>query len=484
MVTIALGGDTMLGRMVGEELAHRPPASVWDPELLDVFREADCAIVNLECCISERGETRLAPGRPFAFRAPPRAVEALEAAGVRAVWLANNHALDFGEDALLDTFRYLESSEIAWAGAGRDLSQARQGATITAHDVRIGLIGLADHPADDAATADRPGIAWVGSDELARHGPPDWLLAEVGRQAATCDVVIVGPHWGPNMHLRPQAHHPAVARAMVAAGASAITGHSAHVVQPIDVVDGAPVCYDLGDLLDDYAVDSELRNDLGILALLTPGERLELIPLRLEYTRTRLATGDDHALIVERLLTPARRASIDLRLVSGRLVLDLSGPAGPGAGGRVIGQRGHHVLPHTADTGISATASTLAGLFEEAASAFGELVADIASDVAPSVWLDVALEGDDLPGLAYAWLSELVTLGDVHRSAVVASDIREIDEPAAGGPDRWKLRGRVGLRRYGGPGVRIRRDVKAATYHGLVVERVGRSWTMQAYLDI
>jgi poly-gamma-glutamate synthesis protein (capsule biosynthesis protein) len=330
MVTIGLAGDTMLGRMVGRELEHRPPDSVWEPALLEVFREADCAIVNLECCISDRGAPWPAPGKPFYFRAPPVAVEALAIAGVKAVWLANNHALDFGETALLDTFRHLESAGIAWAGAGRDLSHARRGTTITVRDVRIGLVGLADHPADFAATPARSGIAWVGPDELARRGPPEWLVAEVQRLAATSDVVAVGPHWGPNMQLRPQPHHPALARALVAAGATVVTGHSAHVTQPIGVIDGAPVCYDLGDLLDDYAVDPELRNDLGILALFTPGKRLELVPLRLEYTRTRLATGDDHARIVERLLTPARRAGIDLRVERGRLVLELP-PATTGA---------------------------------------------------------------------------------------------------------------------------------------------------------
>lgn len=324
MVTIALGGDAMLGRMVGEALTSRPPASVWDPGLLEVFREADLAIVNLECCVSERGEPWAAPGKPFFFRAPPVAVEALAAAGVRAVWLANNHALDFGETALLDTFRHLEAGGIAWAGAGRDLEQARRGAVIAVNGLRIGLVGLADHPADYAATPDRPGIAWVASDELARDGPPDWLVAEVRRLARTCDVVAVGPHWGPNMLLRPMPHHPAVARALVAAGASIVCGHSAHVVQPIGLIDGAPVCYDLGDLLDDYAIDPKLRNDLGLLALFRPRERLELIPLRLDYTRTRVATGDDYARLVNRLLAAAERDGVDLRVEGKRLVIDLS----------------------------------------------------------------------------------------------------------------------------------------------------------------
>jgi poly-gamma-glutamate capsule biosynthesis protein CapA/YwtB (metallophosphatase superfamily) len=331
MVTIALGGDTMLGRKVGEALLERPPASVWDPALLAILGEADLVVVNLECCVSERGEPWPAPGKPFFFRAPPAAVAALAAAGVRAVWLANNHALDFGEIALLDTFDHLDRAGIAWAGAGPDLAQARRGAVIQAGDTRIGLLGFADHPADFAATASTPGIAWADPERLSRHGPPVWLVEEVRRLSATCDVVIVGPHWGPNMRLRPMPHHPAVARALIGAGASLVAGHSAHVVQPLELVDGAPVCYDLGDLLDDYAIDPELRNDLGVLLLFEPDRRLELVPLRLEYARTGLAAGEDRARLVGRLRAAARRDGIDLRDEGGRLVLDLADRPAPNA---------------------------------------------------------------------------------------------------------------------------------------------------------
>jgi len=328
MVTIALGGDTMLGRMVGRELAHRPPASVWDPELLEVFAEADLAIVNLECCISERGEPWPAPDKPFFFRAPPAAVDVLVAAGVRAVWLANNHALDYGVPALLDTFRHLEAAGIAWSGAGADLAEARHGPVVSAGGKRVGLVGFADHPADFAATATRPGIAWVSPGGPADGAPPAWLVEEIGRLRAASDHVVVGPHWGPNMRDRPLPHHRPLARALIAAGASIVAGHSAHLVQPIGTMGTTPVCYDLGDLLDDYAVDPVLRNDLGVLALFRPAERLEFVPLRLEYTRTRLAKGDDHARVVERLQRASREEGVELRLEHGRLALDLT----PGGG--------------------------------------------------------------------------------------------------------------------------------------------------------
>ena len=318
--TIALGGDVMLGRGVATALAERPAADVWSPELRAVFGEADIVIVNLECCISEGGEPWDPERKPFHFRAPQRAVEALTAIGVRAVWLANNHALDFGRQALEDTLDYLARAGITVVGAGRDLAEARDGRIVEAGGARIGLVAFADHPADFAATSGTPGIAWS---DIA-GGAPDWVAEQVRRLSRSCDVVIGGPHWGPNMGTSPPPRHRTVADDLVAAGLGALAGHSAHVVHGVERLDGAPICYDLGDLLDDYAVDPILRNDLGMLALLRPGERLELVPLRLEFARTTLARGSDHAAIVERVILASRAMGTDLRLEAGRLILSLS----------------------------------------------------------------------------------------------------------------------------------------------------------------
>jgi len=311
----------MLGRLVGEALRTRPAASLWSAELRDVLAEADLAIVNLECCISERGAPWDPQHKPFHFRAPPAAVETLAAAGVRAVWLANNHALDYGSDGLQDTFEHLAAAGIAWAGAGRDVTEARRGAEIEVAGARIGLVGMADHPADFAAGRERPGIAFAA---LRSGQAPGWLLDEIRRLREHCDLVVAGPHWGPNMRPAPLPHHPAMARQVIAAGADAIAGHSAHVFQAIELIGDRPVCYDLGDLLDDYAVDDELRNDLGILALWRPHERLELVPLKLEFCMTTIARGDDHAWIVRRLRQAGRVVGCEPNVESGRLVFDLA----------------------------------------------------------------------------------------------------------------------------------------------------------------
>jgi len=148
-------------------------------------------------------------------------------------------------------------------------------------------------------------------------------------------------------------------------------------------------------------------------------------------------------------------------------------------------RRRHVLLPHTADAGLSAEADDLPGLFEEAAAALAELLAEVAPEVEASTWEAITLEARDLPGLVYAWLNELIALGDIHHGAIVTATVERLDGPARDdADDAWRLLGRVGIRAYGEPGVRALRQAKSATYHGLLVERRGGGWTMRAYLDV
>jgi poly-gamma-glutamate capsule biosynthesis protein CapA/YwtB (metallophosphatase superfamily) len=308
---VALAGDAMLGRKVAERIDDEGAESLVAEEVVELTRAADLFVLNLECCISERGTPWPDPHKPFFFRAPPVATEVLRRLGVDCVTLANNHALDFGHVALLDTFDCLRSAGIAWVGAGRNVQEARAPAILESNGVRLGVLGTSDHPREYAARPDRPGIAFGF----------DWLPAAIERLEA--DVALVTPHWGPNMTSEPLLRIRRAAAALRAAGATLIAGHSAHVFHGV----GDGVLYDLGDFLDDYAVDSKLRNDLGLLFLLTldrqKPRRLEVVPLKLDYCNTRLAEGEDAAWIRRRFRAACAALGTDVAEQAGRLVISL-----------------------------------------------------------------------------------------------------------------------------------------------------------------
>jgi poly-gamma-glutamate capsule biosynthesis protein CapA/YwtB (metallophosphatase superfamily) len=302
----------MLGRKVAETIASDGPDGLVADEVVEVTQAADLFVLNLECCVSERGTPWPDPRKPFFFRAPPAATEVLNRLGVDCVTLANNHALDFGREALLDTFEHLSSAGIVWVGAGRNVEEARAPALLEANGLSLAVLGCSDHPRDFAAGPDSPGIAYG----------LEWLPTAVAELDA--DAVLVTPHWGPNMTAEPVPHVRRAAAALRTAGATLVAGHSAHVFHGVE----PGILYDLGDFLDDYAVDPKLRNDLGLLFLVTlerdGPRRLEAVPLKLDFCHTRLAEGDDAAWIRRRFRSACAALGTEVDEENGRLVALLS----------------------------------------------------------------------------------------------------------------------------------------------------------------
>jgi Bacterial capsule synthesis protein PGA_cap len=327
-ITLALAGDTMLGRGVAQTIGRSGAASLFADEVVEAVRAADLFVLNLECCISERGDPWPVPGKPFFFRAPPLAKEVLTTLGVDCVTLANNHALDFGEEGLLDTLAYLERAGIASVGAGRDDVQARAPALLEANGFRLAVLGVTDHPEDFAATGERPGVAFADL----RRDVPAWLTDAVEEASAAADAVLVTPHWGPNMARDPVPHVRAAAHVLSEAGATVIAGHSAHVFHGVS----GGVMFDLGDFVDDYMVDPVLRNDLGLLFFVTLDHagpsRVEALPLKLDYCHTKVARGEDAAWIRRRFRQACAALGTDVREEDGGQVIELRRhESGPGS---------------------------------------------------------------------------------------------------------------------------------------------------------
>lgn len=301
---IILFGDVMLGRGVDAEWRAGKPADAFWGTVLPVLRSVDGVFANLECAITAHAGRWSRTPKVFHFRASPATTSILRAANIRWVSLANNHSMDFEPQGLLDTLAHLDQAGIAHAGAGHDREEAMAPSMVTVGGLRIGLIALTDNEEPFAAREGRPGTWYTPI------VPTDSVLAPIAermdalrRSGAT--LVIVSVHWGPNMVVEPPPHHRAFAHALIGLGADVVHGHSAHLVQGVELWRGRPILYDAGDVLDDYAVDPVLRNDHGMLFRLGVDPdgpaMLTMLPLRLSFAQVDLAEGETAAMICARM---------------------------------------------------------------------------------------------------------------------------------------------------------------------------------------
>lgn len=328
---LALGGDLMLGRLVAERLKGMAPEQVWGG-LLPLLRSADALAVNLECVIATGGTPWQPARKAFHFRSGPEAIGVLQAGGVSLVSLANNHVLDYGQDALVECLERLERAAVPYAGAGRDEREARRPALAPLRGLTLGMVAFTDNEPAWAAGPARPGVSHVPIDP----DHPSFALVEQALTEARrgADLLLASFHWGPNMVRRPPPRFRTYAQRVIEAGADIFHGHSSHLFQGVARHRGGLILYDCGDLVDDYAVDPWERNDLQFLFLVegsgTRLERLRMQPLRLTVARVDPASGWETRWLQARMLELCAELGTQAARRGSELVVELSEPAPPG----------------------------------------------------------------------------------------------------------------------------------------------------------
>jgi poly-gamma-glutamate capsule biosynthesis protein CapA/YwtB (metallophosphatase superfamily) len=206
-----------------------------------LFRRDDLTVVNLECPVSTLGSPR--PKR-FTFRGDPAALPAMRRGGVEVANLGNNHAYDYGPEALLDTLANLRAHGIAPVGAGADEREATRAAVVEVGGWRVAVVGIGnvvDPEPESVAGPGKPGVAC--NDDVG------CMVRAVRRADRRADLVVVTIHWGVELHPEPRADQVAMAQAMVDAGADAIFGHHSHRLGPLGFYRGRPIFWSLGNFV-------------------------------------------------------------------------------------------------------------------------------------------------------------------------------------------------------------------------------------------
>ena len=237
-ITLVFVGDLMLAEGPGKLIrSGRDPFE----NFASTFRAADLTIGNLECVISAKGSAEI---KPYTFRAPKRALPLLKKY-FSVVSLANNHSGDFGKAAFADMLDSLDRHQIAYVGGGRKLRDAHRPFIRDIKGKRIGVLAYNGFfPRSFEALPDSPGNAWL--DE-------DYVVDDIRRakQDYGIDFLIVYPHWGWEYQKIASERQVRMAHLMIDSGADAVVGGHPHVTQNIEIYQGKPIFYSLGNFVFD-----------------------------------------------------------------------------------------------------------------------------------------------------------------------------------------------------------------------------------------
>jgi len=208
-----------------------------DPRVTSILHDHDLVFGNVECVTSDHGHKKRSL-RSHQLRATPAAAGVIREWGFTHVNLANNHILEHGREAALETAARLREAGLNVAGAGREDS-FEPGTPVsrsTVGDVPVSLIAgcLLDEP-----------YAFAGGATF------EGMVSSVRSAADSGDLVIVSLHWGTEYMHYPDSDQRRQAEALVDAGASVILGHHPHVCQGVQRIGASLVAYSMGNFVFD-----------------------------------------------------------------------------------------------------------------------------------------------------------------------------------------------------------------------------------------
>ncbi|MDO4438699.1 MAG: CapA family protein [Eubacteriales bacterium] len=250
-IELLFGGDIYLSNYVlnAYDSAGGINGVLCDNYLREI-EQSDMFIANQEFPFSDRGEQ--APDKQFTFRLSPERINIFTELGLDLVTLANNHSLDFGEAALLDSIDVLDKASIKHMGAGKNKKEAMEPVIVEFKGRKIGFIAASRViPVSSwAAGKDKPGL-FICYDSAE-------LINSVKELESVCDYTIVFLHWGTEKKTVPDSYMEDMAENLVLSGADAVIGSHPHVLQPIEIINGKPVVYSLGNFIFGSRIESTM----------------------------------------------------------------------------------------------------------------------------------------------------------------------------------------------------------------------------------
>jgi poly-gamma-glutamate capsule biosynthesis protein CapA/YwtB (metallophosphatase superfamily) len=293
VTTLAVVGDIMLGRRVGDRHRDDPGAPLMP--LAKRLAGAEITVGNFESTLSADGSPTQGGD---SFAASPQVTTGLRAGGFDLISLANNHVGDYGDRALRQTLSRFEVAGIKTVGAGRDLTAARRPVILERDGIRIGFLAVDSIGETPAAT--RTGAGTNRLNMPPRTGPLNRaqlqrISSDIRALSQRVDVAVVATHWGTQYTHRAESSQRVAARAFADAGADLVIGGHPHWVQGLEMAGSTVVVHSLGNFIFDMDFQTKTREGIFLEIVLWDGavKAVEPVPYLIDDAFTpRLVQGD------------------------------------------------------------------------------------------------------------------------------------------------------------------------------------------------
>lgn len=328
-------------------------------ETVNWIQRADIAFGDLEMPLSTQGHPR---EKLITFRASPDLAKDLRRCGFDVLSLANNHSMDYGQEALFETMQRLDDQGIHHIGAGHNVSEAQAPVILKVNGQRVGFVTWSCLlPVGAAATADRPGLAPIHVQiayevnpyiEMEEPGNPPvvrtWTaeddrrlaLQQIRQLRQQVDFLAVSIHWGYGAGEDLAEYQQPLGHAIIDAGADIVLGNHVHAIHGVEVYNGKAILYSPGNFIAQQPRESASAAALALYAEMSPDGYMAWLEvnedgnygLRLIPTSTNaqglpeLARGSSFSQIADHIRQLSQKLGTDVDVREEEIVIPVSRP--------------------------------------------------------------------------------------------------------------------------------------------------------------
>lgn len=271
-LSVVFTGDVLLDRGVRKRIEYLGLSNLVGPKLQHIFNQSRFVVGNLECPATKIKQPVF---KRFVFRGEPEWLTMLAKHGFTHLNLANNHSIDQGREALLDTRKNIEQAGIIHFGAGRNMTEAAQPLLLATHPRPVYILASLRLPLEN--------YAYLPAKPCVSQEPLDTLVARIKRlrHNEPKAYIVVSLHWGIEHQLTPTAQQRRQARLLIDAGANILVCHHTHTLQSIEQYKGCPIYYSIGNFIFDQTKPINTRACVVKVVLTANDAHVETIPIEI-----------------------------------------------------------------------------------------------------------------------------------------------------------------------------------------------------------